>query len=109
MFEGYTYTSMIEMQGKAIKFAMLINGAENYKLSNPKWIINLLPKMLKLSLENTFGYKKLNPPKTKAYVSISKKMDKPYWMMTKQELAFYLSNEIQMAESMSRKLVEFIE
>lgn len=103
------YKIMLELQGKTLKFAIIIIGEEEYEDSNPIYIADLIPKMETLALENKFGYKKVNSPKTKAYMSISKKTEKPYWEMSKSELLNYLNNEIVNAQKMTTYLQSLLE
>ena len=51
--------------------------------------------MQQLQSQNDFGYSKINVPKSKAYVSMSKKMSKAYWEMDKKEFERYIENEIR--------------
>lgn len=91
-FGGKKYMTMIQLQNDVIKFAFVV--AEKYGSSRKDWIQNVIPKMVELSSENTFGYVKCNRPKTKAYISISKKLTLNYWHMNMDELVSYIETEI---------------
>ncbi|WP_426485309.1 PD-(D/E)XK nuclease family protein [Flavobacterium sp. 2] len=91
-FGGKKYMTMIQLQNDVIKFAFVV--AEKYGTSKKDWIQSMIPKMEELSLENTFGYFKCNRPKTKAYISISKKLTRNYWHMNMDELVIFIEKEI---------------
>ncbi|KAF2082063.1 PD-(D/E)XK nuclease family protein [Flavobacterium sharifuzzamanii] len=91
-FGGKRFMTMIQLQNDVIKFAFLV--ADKYGSSRKDWIQGMIPKMLELSSENTFGYVKCNRPKTKAYISISKKLNRNYWHMNMDELVAFIEQEI---------------
>lgn len=105
--EGNDYITIIELQGNIIKFALIINGDKYYK-SNKKWIQNIIPKMELLSIENKFGYTKCNRPKSKAYVSISKKLNQYYWHLNVEELTEFINAEIKNGMEMTENLIELL-
>ena len=55
-----------------------INSQTNYLQSNKQLIVDIIPLMEILRTENDIDYIKLNKPKSKAYVSISKKLKTHY-------------------------------
>ena len=104
-YEGRYYTTIIQLQEDTIKFAFAIYG-ENYPKSDKKWIDKVIPKMEKLSSENNHDYHKLNKPKSKAYVSISKKLTGHYWHMNIGELANRVKKEIENGKELTEQLLK---
>lgn len=98
--------TMIQLQNDVIKFAFVI--AEKYGTSRKDWIQGVIPKMIELGSENRFGYVKCNRPKTKAYISISKKLTQNYWHMSMEDLVAFIDSEIengiQLTELLESKL-----
>lgn len=101
-FHGRKYMTMIQLQNDVIKFAFLIG--DKYGNSKKDWIESVIPKMLELSLENSFGYKKCNRPKSKAYISISKKLSTNYWHMKTDELVRFVEQEIENGHELTQLL-----
>ncbi len=64
--------------------------------------------MKKLSKQNLFKYKKLNPPKDLAYVSISKKLKDPYWHNSIEDLAKFINSEITNCRAMIEQLKQLL-
>lgn len=102
MFGGKRYMTMIQLQNDVIKFAFVI--AEKYGTSRKDWIQGIIPKMVELSSENTYGYAKCNRPKTKAYISISKKLIQNYWHMNKEDLVAFIETEIENGNQLTELL-----
>ncbi len=105
--EGNNYITIIELQGTIIKFAFIIEG-EKYNKSEKKWIKDIIPKMQLLATNNRFGYSKCNEPKSKAYVSISKKLHKYYWHMNEEELINFINSEIRNGMELTDALLDLI-
>jgi len=93
LFGGKKYMTMIQLQNNVIKFAFVIS--VKYGASRKDWIKDVIPKMEQLGVENRFGYVKCNRPKTKAYISISKKLTQNYWHMSMEELVAFIEGEIE--------------
>lgn len=106
LFGGKRYMTMIQLQNDVVKFAFVI--AEKYRASRKDWIQGVIPKMVELGSENRFGYVKCNRPKTKAYISISKKLTQNYWHMGMESLVAFVESEIengiQLTELLEAKL-----
>ncbi|MFQ3578705.1 MAG: PD-(D/E)XK nuclease family protein [Bacteroidales bacterium] len=101
------YTTFIQIQGDNIKFAFAIQ--ENYGNSKREWISKIIDIFKKFKNQKLNGYLKINSPKELAYVSISKKMDKPYWLMSFEEIALMISTEIKIGHELTKKLMSEIE
>lgn len=106
-YEGKHYTTIIQLQDDTIKFAFAIYGG-GYVQSQKVWIDKVIPKMEQLSLENNCGYKKLNKPKSKAYVSLSKKTDGHYWHKNITELSNFVKAEIENGKSLTEQLIKLL-
>ena len=106
-YEGRNYATMIQLQEDTIKFAFVIHG-ENYSKSDKKWIEKVIPIMETLSSENNHNYKKLNNPTSKAYVSISKKLDpgEHYWHKNIVDLANLVKKEIENGKELTEQLLK---
>jgi hypothetical protein len=94
-FEKRKYTTMIELQGNIIKFAFIISGFSEYNNSKKDWIKSLVPIMEDIAKSNPFEYRKCNKPKSKAYISISKKLKQNYWHMNTEDLVLMIEKEIE--------------
>jgi len=108
MYNKRKYSTILQLQQNNIKFAFTIHG-EGYGKSKKDWVENAIPIMEKLSVENSYSYSKLNKPKSKAYVSISKKLPVNYWKMQRADLINYINEEITNAKIISGNLVIEIE
>lgn len=106
-FEGKNYTTIIQLQQDTIKFAFAIHGSD-YNKSKKDWIDNVIDKMDKLRIENNCGYKKLNKPKSKAYVSLSKKISGHYWHKNLNDLAIYVKIEIENGKLLTEQLIKLL-
>ena len=102
------YNTMIELQGNIIKFAFVISGFKEYNNSKKEWLKDIIPIMEDLAKSNPFGYSKCNKPKSKAYISISKKLNQNYWHMKFEDLIMMVESEIEnghkLTESLKAKL-----
>jgi hypothetical protein len=106
--EGKHYSTFIQLQADTIKFAFAIHG-QGYNKSQKAWIEKIIPKMEQLRSENNNGYKKLNMPKSKAYVSISKKLDGHYWHKNLNDLADFVRTEIENGKSLTKHLINLLD
>ncbi len=106
-FGGRYYSTIIQLQEDTIKFAFAISGNE-YAKSKKEWVLKAIPLMKKLSEQNSFGYRKLNQPKSKAYISISKKLDGHYWHRSLNDLTKYLRTEIDNGKEMTNTLTKLL-
>lgn len=106
-YNGKHYSTGLQFQDGTFKFIFFIQ-SENYKTSEKEWITGVIPKMNKLSNENFYGYKKLNKPNAKAYVSISKKLHQRYWEIDIKQLVTTLRSEIKNCKKMTTTLVKLI-
>ena len=102
------YSTILQLQQDNIKFAFAIFG-EGYVTSKKEWIEDAIPLMELLRLENAHGYSKVNKPKSKAYVSVSKKLNINYWKMEPSALKDFINTEIANAERMTEFLVDKLE
>ena len=101
-----TFGTAIQLQQDTIKFSFAVR--DNYSKSDKKWIENAIPKMKLLSTNNKVDYHKCNEPKTKAYVSISKKLKQHYWHMELDDLVHFIENEIEHGKSLTTELVQLL-
>ena len=101
------YTTFIQIQADNIKFAFAIQ--ENYGDSKREWISQIIDIFKTFKSQNIEGYRKINSPKALAYVSISKKMNKPYWTMSIEEIIRMIKSEIKAGHRLTEKLMTEIE
>jgi len=104
IYKKREYSTILQLQQNNIKFAFTVFG-EGYGNSKKEWVESAIPFMEVLKSTNGFGYTKLNKPKTKAYVSVSKKLSVNYWKMDSAALTDFINGEIANAEVMTRRLV----
>ncbi|MBV7439975.1 PD-(D/E)XK nuclease family protein [Weeksellaceae bacterium TAE3-ERU29] len=83
------FNVFLQLQADNIKFAI---ASVNYDKSKKKEIECFIPFVSKIK-ENS-NYNKLNMPKQKGYVSLSKKMPTPYWEMEYDDLIYFIKSEI---------------
>lgn len=107
-FQNRKYATLIQLQKDNIKFAFAIQG-RFYVESDKGWIEQIIPMMEQLSKSNYFQYNKCNKPKSKAFVSISKKLLKNYWLIERSELIDFLETEIENGKKMNNQLNKLIE
>lgn len=103
-FNKRKFTTMIELQGDIIKFAFVISGFNEYNNSKKDWIKDIVPVMEELAKTNPFNYTKCNKPKSKAYISISKKLKQKYWHMKSEDLIIMVENEIKNGYKLTESL-----
>lgn len=101
------YATILQLQQDNIKFAFVIS--EGYGSSRKEWVEDAISSMELLRLENVHGYSKLNKPKSKAYVSVSKKLNIKYWKMEPSALKDFINTEIANSERMTEFLVDKLE
>jgi len=101
------YTTFIQMQGDNIKFAFAIQ--ENYLDSKREWISQIIDIFKGFKSQKLSDYKKINSPKSLAYVSISKKMNRPYWTMELEEIISMIKSEIKIGHELTQRLILEIE
>lgn len=94
-----TFNTFLQLQENTIKFAFAIN--KDYHKSHENSIAPIVPIYSRLEESNVFGYKRLNNPKKRAYISLSKQMQKPYWEMQETEFYDFLQTELNNATEMS--------
>ena len=104
-YNNRIYTTFIQMQGANLKFSFAIQ--DNYIKSKKEWIVEII-EIFK-SYKHKFGYKRINSPKSKAYVSLSKKMEKPYWLLENNEFYSIINTEIENGIKLSNILISDIE
>jgi len=104
-YNGLIYGSTIQLQGDTIKFSVAIQGES---ISEIELIETVIPFMETLKVKNSFGYTKLNKPKKKAYVSISKRLDEHFWHKTFADLSVFLKKEIENGKSLTEQLIALI-
>jgi len=100
------YKTFIQIQGDNIKFAFSIQ--EDYLDSKREWILPIIDIFKTLKNKNISGFSKVNPPKSLAYVSISKKMTMAYWNMSFNKIISMFINEISIGHELTEKLMEEI-
>lgn len=101
------FETYIQLQGNTIKFVFAMNGYELDK-SNKDWVKDAIIQMKYLSTVNTFGYNKCNEPDKKAYVSISKKVQIPYWKQEEDKLIEYINIEIENGTKLTHNLLNLL-
>lgn len=106
-YEGRNYSTILQLQEDTIKFAFAIYG-NDYTKSKKEWVSKVIPLMKKMSEENTFGYRKLNPPKSKAYISISKKLKEHYWHLSLDDLTKFVRDEIENGKELTKTLTKLL-
>ena len=105
-FMGFKCRTEIQIEGYSIKFSF--TDTEYHTKFRREEFINSEPDIIEIfqkyvdSKKNDFT--KLNPPRTKGRVSISRKMKKKYWLMDRQELEKFLEHEIKMARDLTVNL-----
>lgn len=107
-YNGNLYNTLIQLQGDTVKFVFSIR-ADNYSDSNKKMVAEVIKKMRSLQESKNFGYKKLNEPKTKAYVSLSKKFYGHYWHKNISELARLIKIELSYGKLMTKQLLKLLD
>ena len=101
------YNIFLQLQLDNIKFAIADNNYDKSKKASIEPIIEIFESLKK---GNTAGYNKLNRPKNRAYISLSKKMiPKKYWEMKFEELTKVLSIEIEHSKKMAKQLKAALE
>ncbi|WP_256010216.1 PD-(D/E)XK nuclease family protein [Desertivirga xinjiangensis] len=105
--DGKDFRTIIQLQNDNIKFAFT-TADRHYGNSKKNWIQKVIPFMENIARSNDFGYTKVNKPKEKAYVSLSKKV-KNYWHQTPYELAAYLREEIEKGRELTTLLTKEID
>lgn len=98
------YNTMIELQGNIIKFAFVISGTKEYNSSKKEWVKDAVYVMEEIAKSNPFGYFKCNKPKSKAYISISKKLNQNYWHMKFEDLIIMIESEIENGHKLTELL-----
>lgn len=94
------YNIFLQLQFDNLKFAI---ASDEYGTSNKKSIEPLIEVFEELKNENLFGYNKLNKPKSKAYISISKKMNpNPYWEVEYHQLLKIIEKEISNSKEIAK-------
>jgi hypothetical protein len=100
----------LEYQGDTFKFNVIL--AKGYNESNKNFLeepLNVVKIFDGLSKEQMFKYTKFNPPKTRAYVSISKKCQFKIIKLSKVDLIEEILNEIRHLETLKNELIRRIE
>lgn len=84
-YEGRWFEMGYQIQGNTVKFNFQ---AEIYQTSKEAWITQaMIEKMVEL--KRILAYKRMNKPRTHAYLSISKKMPKKIWEYECEEVLEY--------------------
>ena len=98
----------LQFQGGVIKFTFSIE-SKSYQSSTKGWFgdYNKLEKAMK-EMKAEFNFQNFNPPKTKAYISISKKCSNKNWWENKNALIIELNSELQKIDELSNYLIERI-
>jgi hypothetical protein len=98
----------IQFQDGVIKFTYSIE-RELYQQSTRDWFgdYNKLEKVMK-EMKGEFNFQNFNPPKSKAYISISKKCSNENWWENKNALITELNSELQKLDQLSNYLLKRI-
>jgi hypothetical protein len=99
------YKTFIQIQGRTIKYAFCIQN--DYNKSKIKWISNVVQIFDYFKDSEIAGFKRKNNKKL-AYVSISKRIDVPYWRMSIDEFATMVQKEIKIGENFTLELMNKI-
>lgn len=91
----------LQFQGNTLKINLIHN---DYARSNPEQMGGKLRNAFKQIYLNKNDYNKFNSPRSKAYISVSKKLNKELYEIEKQELVELLKKEI---EDVKASLVSF--
>lgn len=98
----------IQFQNGVIKFTYSIESKE-YQISTKDWFgdYNELEKVMR-EMKDEFNFQNFNPPKSKAYISISKKCSNENWWENKNTLITELNSELQKLDQLSNYLLKRI-
>lgn len=101
------YATFVQIQADNIKFAFAIH--EDYPTSQRGWISEIIEIFKRFKDQKLNGYVKVNSPKKLAYVSISKKMERAYWLMSFEDIITMIHNEIRVGHELTDKLMKEID
>jgi hypothetical protein len=104
-YNSRCYSTFIQLQNDTIKFAFAISGID-YMTSEKDWVKDIIPKMEEIRDSNEFNYSNLNKPRSKAYISISKKMNPKYWEFNIEDLCIFIKNEIEYGKILTNLLID---
>lgn len=104
-FKKINFTTVIQFQGKSIKFAF---HAENYKDTKKDFVEDVIPKMKSLLEKKEFNYEKFNQPTSKTFMSLSKNIGDTYWEKSIDEIVELIKIEIKNAKSLTKSLIKLL-
>jgi len=93
-----------EIQKNTLKINLVPVTMNDYNDSKKNWVDDIDREKFKNATRNS-EYKKFNDGKTRAQISITKKLDKDFYKMKLDDAANYLNREIDYAESITKKLL----
>ncbi|MDB5284655.1 MAG: hypothetical protein JWO06_3730 [Bacteroidota bacterium] len=113
------FETFIQLQGSSLKFCFSANQGElerihselhDFKVSLFQVKVKLMEPILPLfrQLKGKNGYVRYNPPRSNAYVSISKTMKLPYYRMSIEDLCTLLIEELQNAAILTDELLKLL-
>lgn len=104
LYNSRLYTTFLQIQNDSIKFAFAISGID-YMTSEKDWIKDIIPIMDNIRNKNEYNYTNLNQPRSKAYISISKKMNPKYWEFNLEDLCIFIKNEIENGKILTKMIL----
>ena len=87
------YKFGIQYQGGTWKFALSI--ADEYLKSDKQWVDNFVNIFVRLALEKAQGYHQYNKPDSKAWVSVSKKLEEEIYNITISDFVTLYERELE--------------
>lgn len=106
LYNKKSYKTLIQLQSNTIKFVFA--NYKEYKTSNKKEIKDVYKIFEGLSEKEKMGYNKINKPKTKAYVSISSKLEEELWSYQIDELCKFIKAEIEIRDKITNTIIKKI-
>lgn len=101
------YTTFIQFQGNLVKFAFAIEG-DKYATSKKEWVSDVIMWMQSLIISeyNKYKFETINKPKSRAYISISRKIDNEYWKLNLDSICKELKEAIATGMDLTQELIE---
>lgn len=106
VYQDRAYKVGIQYQGGTWKFAMSI--AADYLDSKKEWLSPLFPLFKHFKKEKRFDYYQYNSPDTKAWVSVSKKMEKEIYSMNPSEFIKLYGQELVHCKQLKAEILNNI-
>lgn len=99
---------LLQLQWETIKFVF---ASQDYNNSNKGDLWNMLDVFEKISTNNLVNnwFNKINKPKSKGYISLSKKfLEIPYWKKEKKDIIYKIKDEIDKSKKIVEIIMEYI-